>query len=130
MIRWLLSVSLLCAVVAPGAAVARPREPITGAYQVLVPVSGACRAGIPGSEDLHPVTFPARGHVEIELAGRGFDMDLELTTPGGGPVAKSHKPGPVEKVIYKVRKAGSYTIRVCNYIAGPVGDVTFEFVAQ
>lgn len=125
--RWIAPATLLAAVLAAVPAHANHKAPITGAYQALAPVTSACRAGVPGGEHRHEVRLPERGRLEVELAGRGFDMDLELLSDTGIAVAKSHRPGAAEKFVYRVRKPGKYEIRVCNYIAGPLGDVTFVF---
>lgn len=130
MIRWIAPISLLAlASVAVPAHPAPPKpKPIKGAYQAVVPVTAACRPGVPASEDLHPITLPARGRIVIDLAGKGFDMDLELMSTTGGTIAKSHRTGVTEQINYRIKRPGKYTIRVCNYIAGPIGDVTFEFI--
>jgi hypothetical protein len=129
-------------------AMAAPK-PITKAFSVSIPVPGgaisdptgttACAAVTEAPSSVHREAFkaPAAGTLKVEVTGFVGDWDLALNDGKGKRLAEgdnatvtptSMSTGSlVEKLTYKVKKAGDLVIVVCNFAGGPTGNGKYTF---
>lgn len=135
-----------CAVALPAAAAPKT---ITKSFDVNIPVpmagstgsiSAACSQGslpeLPaGSVHIEEFAAPAPGTLKVEVTGFMGDWDMALDVAGKRAAEGAGTTTPdnmstgssVEKLTYKVKKAGSVEIVVCNFVGGPTGTGKYTF---
>jgi hypothetical protein len=127
-------------VVAPTAAQAAKRKPVSGSYPVFIPVpypnesaSGShCEDAPDLSRDLRTFAFPGAGKLKVALSGTVGDHVIELFDHRGRLVATAGAGPGVDvtnTLTYKKKSRGSekLTVGICNFAGGPEGHVTWSF---
>ncbi len=83
-----------------------------------------------------PFTAPAAGVFSATITKftgdwdmRLLDSDGEVVTEGSGTdTPNTNTPGSgVESLEVKIKKPGSFTLQVCNFVGGPTATVTYTF---
>lgn len=140
--RTLAAAVLLAASVAAPAAEAKHRKPLSGSYDLVLPVpfpaeaaSGSHCADAPDdlSRDTRPLTLPSSGRLKVALSEYAGDWIVELWDPKGRFVAYGaalSTGGPTTATMTyrkKSRASETYTLAVCNYTGGPNSHVAWTF---
>ena len=103
-------------------------------------INGACTgnpagADVPNNMHVETFTAPAAGQLKVEVTGFVGDWDMALESGGkrlaegdGSVTPTSMSTGSiVEKLTFKIKKAGEYDIVVCNFVGGPTGTGKYVF---
>ncbi len=121
---------------------AAPPKPITKEYTVtLAPFpnaewSNACQEKSPiPSDHEEPFKAPAPGLLKVQISGFIGDFDGAIVDGKGKYLAASDNaaatggtsPNAVEGISYKIKKAGDFKIRVCNFLGTPQATVKYTF---
>ena len=136
----------IAVLVAP--AIAAPKT-ISKSFSVNIPVPGGaisdptassmCTPAAEAPQSRHLETFkaPGAGTLKVEVTGFVGDWDLALDDGKGKRVAEGDNASVtptsmstgdiVEKLTYKVKKAGDLSIVVCNFAGGPTGTGKYKF---
>lgn len=140
-----LALVALCASGAvPAHAGPKPKpKPITKTYSVNAPVpfvlppSGpACsQSTAPLSEHRETFKAPAAGTLQVVVTEFTGDWDIGLFTTGdkflqqgdGTSTPSTNTGGEKETIKYKIKKAMTIYIDVCNFLGGPTAKVTYTF---
>ena len=139
--RSLVVAAVLAASVAVPAAEANHRKPLSGSYDLTLPVpfpgespSGSHCADAPDdlSRDTRPVTMPATGRFKVTLSEYLGDWIVELWDAKGQLVtygAGLSTGDTTATMTYrkKSKKSETFTLAVCNYTGGPTGHVDWTF---
>ena len=137
----------IAVLVAP--ALAAAPKPITKSFAVNIPVPGgaisdptstsACAPATEAPSSMHREAFtaPAAGTLKVEVTGFVGDWDLALSDGKAKRLAEGDNASVtptnmstgavVEKLTYKVKKAGDLVIIVCNFAGGPTGTGKYTF---
>ena len=129
-------------------ALAAPK-PITKSFAVSIPVPGgaisnptattACAAAVEAPSSVHREAFkaPGAGVLKVEVTGFVGDWDVALDDGKAKRLAEGDNASVtptsmstgsiVEKLTYKVKKAGDLVIVVCNFAGGPTGTGKYTF---
>ncbi|HVF20052.1 MAG TPA: hypothetical protein VNA14_07410 [Mycobacteriales bacterium] len=124
-------------------------KPITKSFAVDIPVAGgaasnptstsACAAVTEAPSSVHRETFkaPAAGTLKVEVTGFIGDWDIALNDGKAKRLAEGDNASVtptnmstgsvVEKLTYKVKKAGDLVIVVCNFAGSPTGTGKYTF---
>lgn len=123
-------------------------KPIEKKFDVTIPapmlgstgsISVGCAAGpadSAASTHREKFTAPGTGTLKVEVTGFVGDWDIALDAAGKrvaeGDNASSVDGNPstgttVEKLTFKVKKAGPLEIIVCNFVGGPSGKGKYTF---
>ncbi len=114
--------------------------PFSGATSdPLAPVACSGEA-LPGSEHIENVKLTGPGTLKVEVTGFLGDWDIALNDTKGKRLAEGDNASVtptnmstgtvVEKLVYKVKKAGDVQIVVCNFAGGPNGKGKYVFTAK
>ncbi len=136
----------IAVLVAPASAAPKP---IAKSFDVAMAVPGgaisnptgtqACSPAAETPQSMHVESFkaPAAGTLKVEVTGFLGDWDLALNDGKGKRVAEGDNASVtptnmstgsvVEKLTYKVKKAGDLRIIVCNFAGGPTGKGRYVF---
>ncbi|HVF20553.1 MAG TPA: hypothetical protein VNA14_09950, partial [Mycobacteriales bacterium] len=99
----------------------------------------ACSAAVEAPQSVHVESFkaPAAGTLKVEVTGFLGDWDLALNDGKAKRLAEGDNASVtptsmstgsiVEKLSYKVKKAGDLVIVVCNFAGGPTGSGKYTF---
>ena len=140
------SILLAAALAAAGSVVlpasAAPKT-MSGTYTATAPVpdptpftgqtGGNCRPTLDQAKHEQEVALPAAGTWEVEVSGYTGDWAAAIVDPKGTVVADADNDVSTiaamapEKIKYKVKKAGSWAIRSCNFAGGPTATVKWKF---
>ena len=100
-------------------------------------VACAPAAETPSSTHYEEFAAPAPGTLKVEVTGFVGDWDIALDDGKGKRVAEGDNASVtptnmstgsvVEKLTYKVKKAGDLVIVVCNFAGGPTGTGKYTF---
>lgn len=137
----LVAASLAAACLVAPAAEAKHRKPLSGRYDLTLPVpfpgessSGShCQDAPEGvSKDTRVLTLPAAGQFKLTLAGYTGDWVVELTDAKGrlvGSAGGVSTGASTMSVSYRKKSAKSekLTVAVCNYLGTPQGRVAWIF---
>jgi len=139
--RTQLALALAVAALASPAAEAAKRKPISGSYDLFLPVPNPqedaggshCKTAQEGlSLHVHRLTVPAPGRFAMTLDDVVGDWVIEVYDAKGARVAQSGTlavpPAPAT-VSFRNKRAGktAYTIMICNYAGGPRGTGTWRY---
>ena len=120
---------------------AKHKKPITKTYTVNLPVpnpamQGACDTDL-GPANTHREVFkaPEAGKLQVAITEFQGDFDMIITDAKGKAIAASDNAAATpntnttnkESATLKIKKAGSYQIVVCNFLASPSGTVKYTF---
>ena len=116
---------------------------ISGTYTATAPApdptpftgqtGGNCRPTLDQAKHEQEVALPAAGLWNVELGGYTGDWALAILDPKGTVLADSDNDISTvaemapEKIKYKIKKAGTYAIRGCNFAGGPTATVKWTF---
>lgn len=136
----------IAVLVAP--AIAAPKS-TTKSFDVAIPVPGgaisnptagsACSPEVETPQSTHVESFkaPAAGTLKVEVTGFVGDWDIALNDGKGKRLAEGDNASVtptnmstgsvVEKLTYKVKKAGDLRIIVCNFAGGASGKGKYTF---
>ena len=134
------AVAAAACLVAP-AAEAKHRKPLSGSYDLVLPVpfpgeseSGShCEDAPEGlSKDTRKLTLPSSGRLKLAVSEYSGDWVVEVYDPKGRMVGFAAgltldgEPSTLT-VKKKTTKSEKYTVAVCNYTGGPEGHVAWTF---
>ncbi len=95
------------------------------------PTYSVCSMTVPQSFQIEELTVKGAGKLVVDMTNFQGDWDIllldskdkELKAAGLiNPVE-----GPAERISYKVKKAGSYQIVLCNWAGGPMADGKYVY---
>ena len=100
--------------------------PVTGE------TGGNCSPTLAQAKHETKVKLPAAGTWKVDLNGMVGDWALAVLNDKGAKLDDSDNeigtaPDSPEKITYKVKKAGTYVIRACNFSGGPTANVKWSF---
>ena len=133
------AVTALGLVVVPAHAAPKKRT-ITQTYSVTLPPdptgnvgTDGCAGFLPGAQDRHAVTVPAKGTLKVHLSGEDptgaglLDWDLALLDADGTTRSQSASAGGEEEVFDKFKRKQKVLIQACNLSGLPNATVTWTF---
>ena len=90
----------------------------------------ACANINPAAVDLHPLTLPAKGLLDVTLegtdpTGTALDWDLYLLDAHGNELGESTGASSQEAIITPAK--GKVTIKACNLMGAPTATITYAF---
>lgn len=94
---------------------------------------GNCSPTLAQAKHEKVVKLPAPGTWTVDLNGFQGDWALAILDKKGSKLADSDNDianvasFPPEKIKFKIKKAGDYTIRACNFAGGPTATVKWSF---
>lgn len=138
--RAAVAVALAAAVVAVPAADAAKRKPMSGSYDVFVPVpypnesaSGShCEDAPDLSRNMKTLTLPSAGKLTVRLSETVGDHVIELFDSRGRRLATAGAGAGVDVVhtlTYRKRSRATQklTVGICNFAGGPDGHVDWTY---